>query len=90
MSADPACRITATCRPGTAIVADTIAACALAISLRATYMVGSRNPLPELRYWPRTAPMTVSLRPPTVNVAEKSRQPPAWSVDPVLMPSTPS
>ena len=77
MSGDPAWWITATCRPGTAMVADTTAACALAISLRATYIVLSRNPLPELRYWPSTAPMTVSLRPPTVNVAENSRQPPA-------------
>jgi len=76
-SADPVCRTTATCLPGTAIVEDTTAFCALVINRRATYMVLSRKPLPELRYWPSTAPMTVSLRPPTVNVAENSRQPPA-------------
>jgi hypothetical protein len=79
-----------TCVPGAATVAETTADSTPLISFCATVSVGSRKALPEPRYWPSTAPTRVCVLPPTVKVAANSRQPPAESVEPVLMPMTPS
>jgi len=76
--------------PGAATVAETTADSTLLISLCAKASVGSRKPLPLPRYWPSTTPTRVCVLPPTVNVAANSRQPPAESVEPVLMPVMPS
>ena len=70
-------------------MADTTADSTPATSFCAIESVGSRNPLPEPSDWPSTTPTKVCVLPPTVKVAANSRQPPAESVEPVLMPVMP-
>jgi hypothetical protein len=59
------------------------------MSFPAATRVSARMSSPELSRCPSTVPMSVTVRPPTVTVAANSRQPPAWLVEPVLMPITP-
>jgi hypothetical protein len=85
-------RTEATNVPGVTTVAAALLRSAVTIIFDVMPSVLSRKPSPSPSGWPKIAPMTVSVAPvpaPSGTVAANSRQPPALSVEPVLMPITP-